>query len=658
MDMIKIKKVLISQTLVFIFGFQSIGCFAPDCVYAKTVLRAPMVFSGHSEEKDRALGLIVVEEIQKLQIKIPGIKSDTINRKIKKEFNESEYNLRERVRIGNGDNFYVRSGSEYFEIAMGQAVKIDQTKFEQGRRILIKIINKAYSKEDLLSEVKKVTAELQEVLQRPPNIRETADAMPCLEASRNRAALLYKLFQVNKLSPYDYGISRFSGKANLVIKKNFAFAGTRIFLPLQLSGKAEISAEKTPISEETKIDIVDRENPKNRLTIEHVIDQDMLRLTYTMPSGQEVSSDIKGIKGKTSVTLALNPVFSDFYDTVFLIPLYQGKERLNAVAEHLRNNQFGTYYIQQERYVSFHGHLDLPSFYNTHPGRVGAYRDRENWARFILLEDIANPGNIIGYEWREDRVVPLEKDSALSADSFISMDGKEMPLYYLNKSNVFREFDQRLDKSAETVIATSNDTRLSEIAMGTGRFSLRVKRDVRIVSFEGQRSDNNISRDDRNRYLIRIIRADDKSEIKIRYKNPDVQGEFIVEGLNWADGSPVVLKGPAGYDENSRGYFNISTIVEMVRQGLLPGIEASDWLIETFDFSEGPGDSNLRNPIRSYKIEEAGPGEKFLSGDILVDPETFMPWENRKAYERDMLHFGVVDVESIPGLRSMPRTDI
>ena len=123
------------------------------------------------------------------------------------------------------------------------------------------------------------------------------------------------------------------------------------------------------------------------------------------------------------------------------------------------------------------------------------------------------------------------------------------------------------------------------------------------------------------------MRSDDKSEIRIKYRDPGVQGEFVVEGLNWEDGSPVVLKGQAEYVGNGKkGYFNISTIIEMVRQDLLPGIEASNWLMETFGFFEGPDELSLRKPIRSYKIEKAESGEKFLVKDVFVDPKTFLPW--------------------------------
>ncbi|MBU1912730.1 MAG: class I SAM-dependent methyltransferase [Candidatus Omnitrophica bacterium] len=626
--MIKIKKVLIAIFIVLAF-------FVEEAVCAS--LRVPMSFSGSSQDKERIIGLIVAKRIQALQA--TGIKPGTINGKIKQEFDKTEYRLQELVRMGDNGSFYVRLGSEYLEIANTEVRNIDRAAFEQGRRILVKVINKSYSREELVVEVKKVTAKLQKKLKRPPNIRETAEAMPSLQTSRNPAALLYKHFQANKISPYDYGISRFSGKANLVIKKSaategmsFAFASTRIFLPTQLSGRIEISAAKTPISKEKKIGLVDRKSSKNRLTIEYIPEQDTLRLIYTRPSEEEVVSDIKGVKGKTSITLTLNPVFSDFYDTVFSIPLYQGKERLKAVAKHLRNNRFGTSFEQQERYINFHGHLYLPSFYETNPSEIKVFRDRESWARFLVLEDIANPDNMVGYEWREDRIIPLEQDIGLEVDSSVSMDGKEMPLYYLHRSNVFRAFDQRLDKSVETIIATPNDARLSAIAIGTAKFSFRVKRAVSVISFGGQRSKQSITRDDRERYPIKIIRSDDKREIKIGYRDPDVQGEFVIEGLNWEDGSPVVLKGPSGY-EGKRGYFNISTIIEMLKQNLLPGIEASNWMMETFDFSEGASNLSLRNPIRSYKIERTESGEKFLVEDVLVDPKGFLPWEDQRASE-------------------------
>jgi len=491
-------------------------------------------------------------------------------------------------------------------------------------------INRKIKKDKLVVEVSKVTAKLQKKLKRPPNIRETAEAMPSLRISRNPAVLLYKRFQAYKLNPYDYGISRFSGKANLVIKKNFAFAGTRIFLPPQLSGRIEISAEKTPISKETKIDIVDRKNPENRLTIKHVKDQNALRLTYARPLGRDVSSYIEGIEGKTSVTFTLNPVFSDFYDAVFSIPLSQGEGRLKAVAKHLRDKKFGVYYRQKENEINFHGRLIFSSWYETHPGRVKIYRDRANEPRFILFEDVANPDNITGYEWRDSSIITLTKGAALKAASHINSGGEAQPVYNLPESDAFRiGFDEPLDKGIEVGIAAPDDTRLSDRSIGAGRFTFRVKTAVTIISMEGQRSKNDITRDDRSMYPIRIVRVDDGSEIKISYRNPDVQGEFTVEGLDWEDGSPVILKGHSGY-EDKRGYFNISTIIEMVRLGLLEDIKASKWLLETFGFDKGQEGAIVRNSIRRYKIEETESGEKFLVEDVLVDPKTFLPRHSAK----------------------------
>jgi len=574
--------------------------------------------------KTKTKGLIVIRRIQELQA--TGIKADTINRKIKQEFNESEHHLQERIRIGDNNNFYVRAGGEYFEIVDGEVKNIDEAIFEQGRRILVKVVRGPDSRKALDSEIKRIASRLRKQLKRPPNIRETAEAMPSLRISRNPVALLYKHFQANDLDPSDYGIGKFSGKANITIGRNFLFAGARIRLPRQLDGRVRISAQKTPISNEAKIDIVDIKNPKNRLTLECIKEKGILRLTYIRPSGKKVTEDMTDIEGKTSLTLTLMPVFSDFYDTVFSIPLDQGKERLLAVAQHLRDKTFGVDYEQKERYINFHGRLYLPSWHETHPGRIRIYRDRENEARFLVFEDIANPDNIVGYEWREGKIIPLEEDSKLKITRTISINGDEMPGYDLHESSVFRDFDESLERSIEAGIAAPGDKRLFQISIGTGRFSFRTERDVSIISFEGQRSEDNKTRNDREAYPIRIVRTDDKSEIKIGYRNPDVQGEFTVEGLTWEDdGRPVALKGPADYAGN-RGYFNLSTIIEMIRRNLLPGIKASDWLLETFGFSEGSEDPNLRNPIRSYRIEVTDSGEKFLVEDILVNPMTFEPF--------------------------------
>lgn len=617
----KIKKVLIAIFIVLAFFAEKAICSS---------LRVPMYFSRSSQDGERMMGLAAAEKIQELQAK--GFKPGAINRKIKLEFRKAKYHLQECVRMGDSGSFYVRLGNnEYLEINNAECGAIDKATFEKGHRILIQLTRGAHKQEALIAEIERVTAELQKKLKRPPNMRETAEAVPSLQTSPNPSALLYKYFETHpSLKPEDHGIGKFSGKAHRVVKDKFAFAGTRIFLPPQLNARVEISAEKTPISKETRIDLVDRGDPKNRLTIEHIKDKGILRLAYVKPSGETVTADITDITGKTSVTLTLNPVFSDFYDTVFSIPLYPSKDRLKAVAGHLRNKKFGVSNRQKEQTVDFHGHLALPSWYETHPGRIKIYKDRESWARFIILEDVANPSNITGYEWREGRIIPLGEGTALEASGSVNSDGKQLLVYDLNKSDTFSKgFDEPLDKDIEVGIATPDDACLSTRSIGTGRFAFRVKTAVHIISMEGNRSINNISRDDRSKYPIRIVRTDDGSEIKISYRNPDVQGEFIIEGLTWKDGSPVILKGPSDYD-GKRGYFNISTIIEMVRRGFLGDINASRWLLETFEFYEGQEGDHPINFIRSYKIETNTSGKRFLVEDVAVDPETFFSQHGAK----------------------------
>lgn len=631
--MVRYKNNIITQLVVSILVTTLVIAYRVGYLYsAENSLRLPIVFQGASETKDRTIGFAVIERIKEFQQR--GLARDSIIKYIKRDFPESEYHLQERLRRVD-DIFYVQAGGEYFEIASGEIKKSDKARFDTGRRILVKIARGPDSIEERNLEVIRVASKLEKKLKRRPNVREVAEAMPSLRTSRNPTALLYKHFQEHGLDPRDYGIGRFSGKANIIIKKSFAFAGTRIFLPRQLWNRVGISAEKTPISEETKIDIVDRKNPENRLTLEHVKDKDLLRLFYAQPSGREVTADIIGIEDKTSVTLTLNPVFSDFYDAVFSIPLYPGKERLKTVTEHLRKPRFGVSSRQEGRYENFHGHLYLPHFYSTHPDRIAVYRDRESWVRFLIFEDRANSDNIVGYEWREGRIISLESDQRLEMQNSVYVDGKEIPLYYLHMASTFREFDERLDKSLEIMIATPDDADLSRVGLGTCDFSFRVKRDVSVISFEGYRANRNITRDDRTKYPIRIIRLDNKREIKISYRDPSVQGEFTVEGLNWEKGGgPVVLKGPIRHRVDKTGYFNLSTILRMIDLDLLRDIEVSDLLFETIAFLKAGEATNLKNPIRSYRIEKTPSGERFLVEDVLVDPRTFEPWDRLRLKTR------------------------
>lgn len=480
-------------------------------------------------------------------------------------------------------------------------------------------------------EIRQVAASLRETLRRDPNMREVALAMPSLKGSKDPIAALKKWFEERGLNVKDFGMGRFSGLASSVIKRNFLYAGLRIHIPPSMSGKVKLVAGSTPVSEERKVKLADIAHPGNEIEIENVKEEDKIRLTYVRPDGEKRTCEVPlketgtaGAKGRaeraTSLTLSLYPVFQDFYDTVFSIPLKTGAEREKAVFRHIK--KYGSKKSQSERDIVFRGLLVLPSFYKTHPGRIWIYRDRPTDTRWIVLCDKRNQENFVGYEWRDNKIISLRTGSEMPLEYFRITDrhkGTKQPAYYMHRSDVFGKFNDTLDKAVLRSGKVSPwSSRMFYGGIGYGKFGFRVNSELDMTTFEGTRA--SVTGKDREIYPLIFRRTDGKGEIRIRYRDPEVRGEFIAEGLTWQDGSPLVLKGR---------YFNLSTIVEMVRRNLLPGIRASDFLLETLDYHEGSGDDNTTHHIRSYRIDE---GSQALVEDVYVHPATFEPWEKGTGY--------------------------
>jgi len=506
------------------------------------------------------------------------------------------------VLYGSEDNVISAARGNLEELIPAEVrARLTKDRTSEGRAP-VSGLRKPTRHEEVRATVERLTASLG----RSPNVAETARSMGSLSNSPNPEAILYKWFEDNELKPEDYGIARFSGRAESVIRKNFLFAHLRIQIPPLLSEKVKIVADAKPVSEQNKIELVSVDNENNRLTIENLDSEGVLRFTYIRPDGTVVSSDFKKDAKTTSASPFLLPAFRDFYDTHFSIPLGYSPEREKAVAEHLK--EYGDRTAQKDKDINFRGNLFFPSFYVTHPGRADFYRDRKSDARWLVIRDAANPDNFIGYEWHDDYIVSLRDGTRLTPDTFIASQGKQLPGYYLHHVPHFVEFDEALDKSIEVKTASPDSTRHETISIGYGRFAFRAAVPVKIISFEGMRAQS--VRDDKERYPVVLRREDTGEEIHIKYRDPKVRGEFIVDGLTWEDGSPVILKGH---------YFNLSTIIEEVSRNMLPGVVVSPLLTQMFYYMEVRPEQFIQ-PIRGYKID--GASRSLVEGD-LIDSATF-----------------------------------
>ncbi|MBM3250478.1 MAG: response regulator, partial [Candidatus Omnitrophica bacterium] len=463
-----------------------------------------------------------------------------------------------------------------------------------------------------IGQIQRTAARLEAKLKRKPNITEVGRQMKGFRDSPNPGNSLNKWISDHNLRPETLGIARFSGEFHLKVNRKFFYANIHIFLPPALSKKVRIIAEALPISEQRKIAMVSVDNETNRLEIENDSEQQVFRFTYPRPDGEKTVSELN-TGDVTGISLYSVPAFRDFYDTAFSIPLVAGAERERRVLEHLK--EYGTCVRQKFRMVNFHGRLLLPSFYKFHPRRIMVYRDRENYSRFLVLADKANPDNFVGYEWKGDTVLFLRDGRQLSADARLTQ-GNALPIYYAHRGPSFTVFDQTLRKIASRGIVYPGAGRHAQAGLGYGRFRFRVNVPVEVISFEGYRA-RVTTRDDKTRYPVIFRLLEGGEEIRIAYRDAGVRGEFIVTGLTWKDGTPVTLKGTS---------FNLSTIVEEVRRGLLPQVTASRLLLETFDFRvPEPSVGGMVYPMRCFVVDEAA--RAIVKGG-LVDPATFEPLED------------------------------
>ncbi len=485
------------------------------------------------------------------------------------------------------------------------------------------VVNESLGEDDRLSQVEKIVSRLTPKLGRKPNLREVGELLPDFRTSPKPGDQLGKWFTAHGLDYEDFGLEKFSGRAQQVVKRTFRFGGSDVYIPPQLSGRIKIVSSKALITAETRIELASLNDLSVKLTLE-IVEKEVLggeesadggkkkflRLTYTRPNGETVQSEIPLPEKLTSVSPSQLLAFQLFYDRVFGIPEAFGPERESAVAEHLKTN--GILNRQNSINFYFHGQLHFPHFYATHPGRIEILRERGEHARWIVYRDVADPNNFVGYEWREGKIVTLRNGEPLTAQLEVNAKAGKFPVYYLNRSPAFGEFDQNLKKTREVEILRGSPSIQQQVVLGPAQFLYRPAQDLTVVSFEGTRG---TSRDDRARYPILFRPKGSQEEIRIAYRDPQKGGdEFVIDGLTREDGSEIFLK---GHD------FNLSYLLEQIRRGLLPGIHASKLLQEIFEYRWKDRHEKPPRSIRLYRIDETN--HAIVSGGY-VDPITFAPW--------------------------------
>jgi len=467
--------------------------------------------------------------------------------------------------------------------------------------------------EAVKAEMIKVVADLKRQLGRLPESAEVARGMQSFAGTKSPVQNFSSWAKRHGVDLGAHGILIGTRKLETQGRTSLHYGGMMFYIPEPLLSRVKA------VQAVDHLELVDLQDEKNRIFIQRLPGKPAFKCWYTRPDSMPVESELSYEAGQTMINLHFDPVFCDFIDTVLKIPLYPGVERENAVAAYLKtladlDPELVSYVVYKE--IKFRGSLEVPEFYESLPNRLKIFRDRQVNGRWLLLQDVQNPKNHIGFEWKNGVLTALKTGEVLEVSSTITKRDKEIPRYILSRTKAFQEFDPLVRRPTRTWTVMPNGKRHDEVGLGLGRFSFRVKHPVDVTTLEEGilRQQGQVSSSDRINYPIelKLSQSPRSQTVYIRYYKPETSDdEFTVAGLTWDDGSPAVLKGR---------YFNLSTIVEMIRRGLLPGVHASMQLLDMMDYVVP---RRILNGIRIYRVD---PVRHVIVEDIYAHPESFRPW--------------------------------
>lgn len=485
-----------------------------------------------------------------------------------------------------------------------------------------------------VKELQTLVPRLTKRLERQPNMLEVTRHMKNLPGDNDdmRTANFRRFLKTTGYTAEHFGIQLFSYASDAAIGKNFSFSGFRLFIPDEISGKAEVISS-TGLRGKAD-DLVIRGTRNRKAVLELHADNENFRFKC---------GDIESVKKRPGEDEPKSFIISTisaciaFRDKILGIPVEFGLDRKIALMKWLlkdgiKNDDkvfdiriggdtffFPSYY---RTYQNMHDRSRIIVYTNSGRTRVVALVDRQNPENFFIME--IRDGNYVSSESGEI----LEKSGKGSKDK---RTGGTRWHYDLSKCSDFSSFHENVDKSEVQVSRVSaSDVRnklLKQVSLLDVNFTFYPAVSMDLITVETARSWVA-----ENRANYPIVLETELGDITISVSEEGSK-EFTVSGLNMSDGRPIIL--------TEGRYFNLSVILEMVRLGLFKDLVApSDLLMKAFTYTEKKLTNGRLNPITVYKLDEK---KGAIEPVDLIDPADlkFIDIRTGKINEKLRLHNSV-----------------
>ncbi|MBN1869732.1 MAG: SAM-dependent methyltransferase [Candidatus Omnitrophica bacterium] len=481
-----------------------------------------------------------------------------------------------------------------------------------------------------LREMAEVIPELHAKLGRKPNQSEVAvHLVRTLPEGPDQKKIntFIKWWNATGLDAAEHGMQKFSGLAEQTIAKEFSFAGYRMRLPPWLRGKMRIVQPLEVRAHAKTVTIKSIERKGGEVVL--VQEGDKIRLTYRMMNRAVMTSEIRPSEDAVVIQVGTDPCFLAVRDALSNIPFRPSAKRASELLKRLK--EYGIRKRATNRNISFAGcHLMLPSYYRYHPERIMTLRDADIHSTRVALIDSKNGQNYVIFEYKGGEVYTAASSKPLLRNhAYRGSDRNKVQWTYdLSACDDFRAFDEALNKlDRPTELNRWNS--MSNVGILLGHFAFWTDEDVEVIDIQTQRA--RYTRDDATRYPLTLRFGPLKDrQIVIRSYQGD-NDRFVIDGLSWADGAPLILDGK---------YFNLSVVMELVRSDAANGLlTATETLLEFFTFPEDSELSNGRQRrVNGYVLNTATkalyPGRRIPVNRLLTAGLTIVQIPNSSETER------------------------
>ncbi len=409
-------------------------------------------------------------------------------------------------------------------------------------------------------------------------------------------------------------------KNNVISREITLLQKAHFVLPRALHAKLrlELGARNETISSQTEVRLVSLDDPTKFFSIN--IDQKK-NLFYFRYKPKDLPAIVSKMniynpdgKMKQNTPLYFQPAFRAFYDDLFGIPLAAGIGRHQKIKEHLdalsRVNRKLIRKISDSKrdgYVQFLGRLYLPGYYMKHPQDFEMIVDRATQPRWVMLRYKKNPELYFILEYF-DTYLKTEKEGEKIRIKITDEAGKPLRKGYqlrlAEASGEFRAFDEQVDKK---VTANYGEDETVEVNHDDAGFKFRSASPLKVEYYDGHRWSRSRQANARLKAIPTLIvdsSIQNGAAIAIQFDNPKKPKRITVQGITDQKGQPVWF--------NLKGYYNLSVVLRLAEEGLLPGLQISDALkqvVAAYEYRESKVQPKLRNyefDVRSRRLIPKG----------------------------------------------------